>query len=71
MQITFKSGAQIEVDVEDFAIGRSPVSDRLVSLKWTTPETYTAKLGYLGDLDDIAAIVRIEDPNMVSFTPED
>lgn len=32
MQITFKGGAQIEVDVEKYTIGRDNLTDALTSL---------------------------------------
>ena len=70
MQITFKSGTQVTVDVEDFSIGRSNMSGELRELKWTTPDQFVAKLAYL-NLDEVSAIVRVEDPNMVGFTPEE
>jgi hypothetical protein len=63
MQITFKSGAQIEVDVEDFTVRRRAVSGELAELKWTTPHDFTAKLAY-ANLDEIAAIVRLADPEV-------
>ena len=59
MQVTFKSGAQVTVDAEDFSTGRSTVTGELRELKWTTPEEYAAKLCYL-NLDEVAAIVRVE-----------
>jgi hypothetical protein len=62
MQITFKNGAQIEVDTTEINTRRNPVSDDLIALNWKTPPDFTAKLLYLRDLDDIAAIVRLEDP---------
>lgn len=61
MQITLKSGTQVTVDVEDFNIGRSNLDGDLVELKWTTPPERIAKLCYVR-LDEIAAIVRLEDP---------
>lgn len=61
MQITFKSGAQIEVDVEEFSTGRSSVTDKLVKLHWTTPADCTAKLHTI-DLGDIAAVVALYPP---------
>jgi len=63
MQITFKSGAQVVVDVERFETQKGPISAELVSLKWTTPAGWTSKLHYLGgDLSDIQAIVAIDEP---------
>jgi hypothetical protein len=68
MQITFKSGAQIKVDVDKFTVGTSSVTDRLTSLRWTTPRGWSSKLSYLASLDDIAAIVTVDD-GMESFQP--
>ena len=61
MQITFKSGAQIEVDVEEFTTGRSPLNNELVKLNWTTPADAAAKLHTI-EIDDIVAVVALRPP---------
>lgn len=68
-QITFKSGAQIEVDVDDIATYRNNVTKALTKLEWETPEDYTAKL-HTCDIDEIVAIVtmrRESEPAEVKF----
>lgn len=60
-QITLRSGAQIEVDVEDLTTGRSPITKELTSLQCTTPEGWTRKLHTIA-VGEIAAIVMIQDP---------
>lgn len=65
MQITFRSGAQITVDVTEFSTGRSPVTNRLASLKWKTPDGATSWLHGIYDLEDIAAIVGIDGPESI------
>ena len=35
VQIVLKSGASIEVDLEELQIGRSPLNGELTSLTWT------------------------------------
>jgi hypothetical protein len=65
MQITFRGGAQIEVDVDSFEVGRSKVTDAVVSLKWETPAGWNRKLNTLSSLDEIVAIVAIEDRSAV------
>jgi hypothetical protein len=62
MQITFRSGAQITVDVTEFSTARTPITDKLARLSWKTPENATSWLHGIYDLDDVAAIVAIEDP---------
>lgn len=59
-QITLRSGAQIEVDVTELTTGRSPVSNGLNSLKWTTPEQWARKLHTI-EMGEIAAIVMLQD----------
>jgi hypothetical protein len=61
MQITFRGGAQIEVDVDSFEVGRSSMTDAIVSLKWETPAGWSRKLKSLANLQEIVAIVAIED----------
>lgn len=60
MQITFRGGAQIEVDVDSFEVGRSSMTGAFVSLEWNTPAGWTRKLNSI-DPSEIAAIVAIEE----------
>lgn len=62
MQITFRSGAQVTVGVSKFKTGRSPVTGRLASLDWSTPGDTDTWLHGLYDLDEVVAIVGIDDP---------
>lgn len=61
MVITFKGGAQVRVDATDFTSGRNPVTDQLTSLKWTTPDGWTAKLHTI-EVDEIVAIHAEREP---------
>ena len=56
VQIVLKSGASIEVDLEELQIGRSPMSGELTSLTWTDQEGGVG-LGFL-DISEVAAITR-------------
>ena len=56
VQIVLKSGASIEVDLESFQIGRSPLNGELASLTWTDQEGGVG-LGFL-DISEVAAITR-------------
>ena len=56
VQIMLKSGASIEVDLEAFQVGRSPISGELTSLTWTGQEGGVG-LGFL-DISEVAAITR-------------
>lgn len=60
MQLTFKSGAQIVVDVEEFTVGTDRYTDALTSLKWQTPAGAKAELNYLANLGAIDAIVTLK-----------
>lgn len=55
-QITFKSGAQIEADIEDLTTSRHALTKELVKIVWDTPEDWTRKL-HTVDVDEIVAIV--------------
>ena len=55
-QITLKSGAQIEVDVEKIETVRNSATNELTKLTWTTPDEYSAKLLSI-TLDQIVAVV--------------
>ena len=54
VQIVLKSGASIEVDLDAFQVGRSPISGELTSLTWTDQEGGVG-LGFL-DISEVAAI---------------
>jgi hypothetical protein len=54
VQIMLKSGASIEVDLEELQIGRSPISGELTSLTWTGQEGGVG-LQFL-DISEVAAI---------------
>lgn len=60
LQIIFKSGAQTTVDVEKFSTKKSPVSNTIAELNWTTPSDWERKL-HLVDLDQIACLVAVEE----------
>ena len=55
-QIVLKSGASIEVDLEELQIGRSPLNGELTSLTWTDQEGGVG-LGFL-NISEVAAITR-------------
>lgn len=61
-QITFKSGAQIEIDTDKVATKRNPLSGDITEFSWETPDTYTAKLFGLPHPENIEAIVILVDP---------
>lgn len=69
MQITFKSGAQITVDVDEFSTGRSPATNELTRFGWTTPDAWTARLHTI-TLSEVAAIVAIR-PDAEPSSPTD
>lgn len=54
VQIMLKSGASIEVDLEEFQVGRSLISGELTSLTWTGQEGGVG-LQFL-NLSEVAAI---------------
>lgn len=56
MQITFKSGTQVEVDATEFTTTRSPITGELTKINWTTPDGWTTKL-HTVDVGEVAAIV--------------
>lgn len=58
LQITFKSGAQVEVDVEDFTAG----VDRATGgpkLSWKDAEDWTSRLDYV-DPAEVVAIMAVQ-----------
>ena len=56
VQIVLKSGASIEVDLEELQIGRSPLNGELTSLTWTDQDGGVG-LGFL-NISEVAAITR-------------
>jgi len=59
-QITFRSGAQIEVDLnDDLLLGRD---DGVTTIRWSTPEVWERKLCYLPDPHHIESVVALADP---------
>ena len=56
VQIVLKSGASIEVDLEELQIGRSPLNGELTSLTWTDQEGGVG-LGFL-NISEVAAVTR-------------
>jgi hypothetical protein len=57
MQIIFKGGAQVTVDVIEFVIKRNAMGE-LSSVQWTNPANPEAKLNYL-DASEVAAVVTL------------
>lgn len=60
-QITFKSGAQITVDIDAIETSRHRVTGKLTEMQWVTPDGWTAKL-HTVDIEEIVAIVALKDP---------
>lgn len=60
LEITFKSGAQVVVDVTEFSTKRSQISGQFTELTWTAPEDWARKLTGL-DLTEIACLVAVEE----------
>lgn len=58
IQITLKSGAQIEADVSEYSTASSLVDGSLSKLNWTTSKDPAAGLKYV-DLNEVAAIVTV------------
>jgi hypothetical protein len=58
IQITLKSGAQIEADVSEYSTAASLVDGNLTKLNWTTSSNPAAGLKYV-DLNEVAAIVTV------------
>lgn len=57
IQITFRSGAQVEVDVDEVTTRVSPITGQLLDLKWIPADRPGAALLYLAGLGDIVAVV--------------
>lgn len=60
LEITFKSGAQVTVDVAEFSTKRNQISNTYAELNWTTPGGWTRKLHSV-DMDQIACLVAVEE----------
>jgi hypothetical protein len=58
IEITFRSGAQITADVEEFSGSWSVIKGDLRSLKWTTPDDWTRKLHRI-ELSEVVGIVAV------------
>lgn len=58
IQITFKSGAKVEADVENFTVKRTAVTNVLRGLDWDLPNDWLQELHYV-DLAEVAAIVAV------------
>lgn len=54
MVLTFKSGAQIRIDVTEYTACPN-IMGGIDSLRWTTPDTWKTKLSCV-DLNEVAAI---------------
>jgi hypothetical protein len=61
MEITFTSGTQLVVDVDEYTVRRSSVTGELTGLDWTTSVAAARKLSYVR-LADVVAVVRIAEP---------
>lgn len=60
-QITLKSGAQIDADVNDISAQEQPISGRFVGLVWSHPDqTPARRLIYL-DAGEVAAVVTFHE----------
>jgi len=62
MQITLRSGTQIEADVEEFTLGRGGIDGALREITWTNQPVPSRRLKYL-DASEIVAVVAIHDPS--------
>lgn len=58
IEITFKSGAQVVFDADEFTVQRSPAISGTKGIEWSTPDDFSRKLLDV-DLGEIVAIVRI------------
>lgn len=59
LEITFKSGAQVTVDVTEVTLETGAVDNRDRKLTWTTPAGAKRRLFKL-DLESVDALVTIE-----------
>ena len=62
MQVTFRSGVQIEADVEEFTLGRGGIDGALREITWTNKPVPARRLKYL-DASEIVAVVAVHDPS--------
>jgi hypothetical protein len=62
MQVTFRSGAQIEVDATEFTLNVNYLSGELRDLRYVTPPDATRGLKYLA-VSEVVAVVAIDDPS--------
>ena len=61
IQVTFKSGAQIEFEVDEFSTGRDSLTRDLTAVNWKTPANWTRRLHTI-EVEEIIAIVAIREP---------
>lgn len=62
LQLTLRSGAQIEVEVGDWSVTKSLGGKGCLSnLKWETPQDATRRLVSV-ELEEVVAVVEIRDP---------
>lgn len=59
LEITFKNGTQVTVDVSEFTTKRSTITGELTELNWTTPKTWKRKLHTL-DVSEILCLVAVD-----------
>lgn len=59
LEITFKSGAQVTVDVSEFTSKRSLVGGELTEIEWTTPQDWKRKLNSI-NLSEVACLVAVD-----------
>jgi hypothetical protein len=59
VELTLRSGAQIQADVDSLELGRTALGD-LARISWTTSETWTAKLYYVRP-EEVVAVVMLEE----------
>lgn len=69
-QITFRSGAQITVDADEFSF-RTSLTGQLSYVEWTAPEEWSAKLSWI-DPGEIVAVVGLRGAPIIQHraTPE-
>ncbi|WP_020525860.1 hypothetical protein [Catelliglobosispora koreensis] len=60
-QITLRSGAQIEAEVEDLTTTRNRLTNELTGLEWTSVDCWQRKLHTI-EVSEIVAIVLIREP---------
>lgn len=58
MQVTFKSGAQIEVDVDEYTCSTNKVTGELTGLDWTFAKHRGASRLSWVRLSEVVAVVR-------------